>query len=80
MAFCLVCLWKLIILFPPAKYDFNAFVSLNASVSKANNKRSDRGEPSSYDLKFFIDWYVQLVNIVIFSFSQNDQHFFIFSS
>jgi len=33
--FGLVCLWKVIILFPPAKHDFNNSVSLNAFGSKA---------------------------------------------
>jgi len=34
MIFRLVCLWKLIILFPSAMYDFNNFMSLNACASK----------------------------------------------
>ena len=33
--FRLVCLWQLIIPFPPAKYNFNNSVSLNAFASKA---------------------------------------------
>ena len=31
----MVCLWQLIILFPPAKYGFNNSESLNAFASKA---------------------------------------------
>jgi len=33
--FRLVCLWQLIILFPPAKHDFNNSVQFNALASKA---------------------------------------------
>ena len=33
--FRLVCLWQLIVLFPPARYYFNNSVSLNAFASKA---------------------------------------------
>jgi len=37
--FRLVCLQALIILFPPAKYDFNNSVSLNAFASKAATRQ-----------------------------------------
>jgi len=41
--FRLVCLWKLIIMFPAVKYDFNNWASLNAFWVEGSNKRSDRG-------------------------------------
>ena len=48
------CLQNLIILFPPAKYDFNNSVSLNAFASKAATIAVIVGHCSN-DLEFFID-------------------------
>ena len=48
------CLQKLIILFPPVKYDFNNSVSLNAFASKAATRAVTVGH-SSTDLEFFLD-------------------------
>jgi len=52
--FRLVCLWKLILLFPPAKYDLNNSVVIERFCVEGSNKRSDRGH-SSNDLEFFTD-------------------------
>jgi len=54
MSFWVVCLQKLIILFRPAKYDFNNFVSLNAFASKAATSAVIVGHSSNH-LEFFID-------------------------
>ena len=70
------CLQKLIILFPPAKYDFN-FVSLNAFVSKAATSAVIVGH-SSNDLKFFIDLTFR-ASISFWRFA-NDQRCFIYYS
>jgi len=50
----LVCLQKLIIQFPPDKYDFHNSVSLNVVASKAATSAVIVGH-SSNDLEFFID-------------------------
>jgi len=43
--FRLVCLWQLIILFPPAKWDFNNSVQFNALASKAATNAVIVGTP-----------------------------------
>jgi len=43
--FQLVCLWQLIIIFPPAKYDFNNSVQFNAFASKAATNAVIVGTP-----------------------------------
>ena len=53
-AFDWFCLQKLIILFPPAKYDFNNSVSLYAFASKAATIAVIVGHCSN-DLEIFID-------------------------
>jgi len=45
----LICLWKLIILFPPAKYDFNNPVSLNVFASKAITNAVILGSLAMFD-------------------------------
>ena len=52
--FRLLCLQKLIILFPPARYDFNNSVPLNAFASKAATNAVIVGHFGK-DLEFFID-------------------------
>ena len=54
--FRLVCLWQLIILFPPDKYDFNNSMSLNAFASKAATNAVIVGTAVMInDLEFFTD-------------------------
>jgi len=60
--FGLFCLWKLLILFPPAKYDFNDPVSLNAFASKAATSAVILGHSSNVSQIFLL--YIQSVNSV----------------
>jgi len=52
--FMLVCLWKLIMLFPPAKQDFKNFSPLKVFASKAATRTVIVGQ-SNNDLKIFIN-------------------------
>ena len=65
--FRLVCLWQLIILFPPAKEDYNNSVQFNAFASKASTSAEIAGTPvmilnflltvlSELHFRIFADW------------------------